>query len=202
MARETFISYKYSEAQGVRDRILRKLGDDARYYRGETADSPNLTDTKVDNIKSNLRDMMYGTSVTIVVISPAMIMSEWIDWEIKYSLKEISRDGRTSKTNGIVGVIMRVNGSYNWLANNVTNTDGCSSRHVEATLLFDIINNNRFNLISENRYACPVCQSYDRLKGSFISLIEEDLFLSNPSFYIENAYEKSLNLGSYEICKA
>lgn len=51
MARETFISYKYSEAQDLRDEILESLGDDAKYYQGETSDSPNLTDTSTENIK-------------------------------------------------------------------------------------------------------------------------------------------------------
>ena len=45
MARKTFISYKYSESQSLRDEILEALGDDATYYQGETADSPDLTDT-------------------------------------------------------------------------------------------------------------------------------------------------------------
>ena len=47
MARETFIAYKYSEAQDLRDEIIRQLGDDASYYQGETADSPDLTDASV-----------------------------------------------------------------------------------------------------------------------------------------------------------
>lgn len=42
MAHKTFISYKYSEARGLRDRIIASLGDDATYYRGETSDSPDL----------------------------------------------------------------------------------------------------------------------------------------------------------------
>lgn len=115
MARKTFISYKYSEAQGLRDRIIVAMGDDATYYRGETSDSPDLTDTSTENIKRNLRNMMYGTSVTIVILSPNIKQSKWIDWEIEYCLKSISRKDRTSHTNGVVGVIMKVNGSYDWL---------------------------------------------------------------------------------------
>jgi len=54
MARKTFIAYKYSEAQDLRDTIINALGDDATYYNGETADSPDLTGTTVENIKKNL----------------------------------------------------------------------------------------------------------------------------------------------------
>ena len=112
MAHKTFISYKYSEAQGLRDNIIKKLGDDASYYKGETSESPDLTDTSTENIKKNLTDMMYDTSVTIVIISPNMKKSKWIDWEIEYCLKNISRKNRTSHTNGIVGVIMKYNNKY------------------------------------------------------------------------------------------
>ena len=115
MARKTFISYKYSEAISLRDKIIKALGDDATYYQGETTESPDLTDTTAENIKKNLKDMMFDTSVTIVIVSPNIIQSKWIDWEIEYSLKEITRENITSRTNGIVGVIMKHNGSYDWL---------------------------------------------------------------------------------------
>ena len=66
MAHKTFISYKYSEARRLRDDIIDALGEDVTYYKGETSDSPDLTDTSTKNIKKKLRDMMYDTSVTIV----------------------------------------------------------------------------------------------------------------------------------------
>ena len=91
MAHKTFISYKWSEAQQLRDDIIDALGEDASYYKGETSDSPDLTDTTTDNIKKNLRNMMYYTSVTIVIISPHMKESKWIDWEIEYCLKDETR---------------------------------------------------------------------------------------------------------------
>lgn len=114
MAHKTFISYKWSEAQDLRDDIIKALGDDATYYKGETSDSPDLTDTSTENIKKNLKDMMYDTSVTIVILSPNMTESKWIDWEIEYCLKNIARKNRTSHTNGVVGVIMKVDGGYSW----------------------------------------------------------------------------------------
>lgn len=48
MAHKTFISYKYSEAQELRDRIIKAFGDDASYYQGETSASPDLTDTSTE----------------------------------------------------------------------------------------------------------------------------------------------------------
>lgn len=37
MSHRTFISYKYSEAQDLRDRIIDALGKDADYYMGKQA---------------------------------------------------------------------------------------------------------------------------------------------------------------------
>ena len=57
MSRKTFISYKYSEATALRDRIIRALGDDAQYYQGETIESPDLTSYKAETIKENLKEI-------------------------------------------------------------------------------------------------------------------------------------------------
>lgn len=201
MARKTFISYKYSEAGDLRDVILKKLGEDAKHYQGETAESPNLTDTSTDNIKKNLKDMMFNTSVTIVIISPNLQQSKWIDWEIEYSLKEITREDTTSRTNGIVGVIMKYNGNYDWLVSQTIKADGCNSRTINDSKLYNIINENRFNLNTDEKYSCPTCKTFDQLMGSYISLVEEEKFLSNPNTYIENAYNKSQKINSYIISK-
>ena len=200
MARKTFISYKYSEAIGLRDDILKALGDDATFYKGETSDSPDISDTTTDNIKKNLTDMIYDTSVTIVIISPNMIKSKWIDWEIAYSLKEITRADRTSKTNGVVGVIQKVDGSYNWLVGINEYGDGCKPRTIDSSLLYEIINKNRFNE-KPPVYACEACKTVDKLTGSYISLINQDEFLKDHNNYIDNAFDKSTKTSSYKLCK-
>ena len=138
MSHKTFISYKYSEAQELRDRIIKAFGDDASYYQGETSASPDLTDTSTENIKKKLKDMMYDTSVTIVIVSPHIKESKWIDWEIEYCLKNITRKNRTSHTNGIVGVIMKVNGGYDWFKYTSTKSDGCSVSNYYDSKVYDI----------------------------------------------------------------
>ena len=190
MARKTFISYKYSEAQGTRDKILKALGEDATYYKGETADSPNLTDTSTENIKEKLKDMMYDTSVTIVVISPNIKQSKWIDWEIEYCLKHITRKNRTSQTNGVLGVIQKINGNYDWFKSSNPQPDGCSYSSFLENLVYDIISKNRYNQ-TPKVYLCNTCKSINALTGSYISYVEEDDFLNNPQEYIDNAYDKS-----------
>ena len=158
MARKTFISYKYSEARNLRDKIINALGEDATYYEGETSDSPDLTDASTETIKENLKSMMYDTSVTIVIVSPNFKQSKWIDWEIEYCLREYSRKGRTSKTNGVVGVIEKVNGGYDWLVTRSKKSDGCSVRTIDVSKLYQIINKNRYNRSSQE-YACNDCKN-------------------------------------------
>lgn len=200
MAKKTFISYKYSEAQDLRDKIIKSLGDDAQFYQGETSNSPDLTDTTTDNIKRNLTDMMYNTSVTIVIISPNMIDSKWIDWEIEYCLKEISRKDRTSHTNGIVGVIMNVDGSADWLKNHGFDIHGSPTVSYKQEYLYPIIYKNRYNSDPALKH-CHECNTYDFMNGSYITLVDENDFLSNPSFYIENAFDKSNNISKFNLIK-
>ena len=192
MAHKTFISYKYSEAQQLRDDIISSLGEDAIYYQGETSDSPDLTDTTTDNIKKSLTDMMYDTSVTIVIISPNMKQSKWIDWEIAYCLKNITRKNRTSHTNGVIGVIMKHNDGYDWFKTTSTHSDNCTVSTYDASKVYSIINNNRYNQ-TPKIYSCNECKTVDTLTGSYISFVEEKTFLQNPQKYIDNAFEKSEN---------
>lgn len=200
MAHKTFISYKYSEAKSLRDRIVNSLGDDAKYYQGETSKSPNMSDKTTDYIKDKLKDMIYSTSVTIVVISPDMKQSEWIDWEIEYSLKRIKRGDRSSGANGILGVVMKYDGDYSWLRPSIKNSDGHISIQTKDEYLYEIIYQNRFNQ-DPTEYTCKTCKNIDSLTGSYISLVNEEDFINNPNKYIDNAYDKSKNLSHYNLTR-
>ena len=96
---------------------------------------------------------------------------------------------------------MKVNGSYDWLVYNAVNSDGCSSRYFHSHKLYDIINNNRFNLNTADKYSCSTCKTFNAILGSYIALVDEDKFLNDPDYYIENAYDKSKNIGQYDLTK-
>lgn len=214
MARKTFISYKYSDvvegkSNNLRDRIIKAMGEDAKFYNGERVDSPDLTGLKADTIKSNLKDMIFNTSVTIVILSPNMIESKWIPWEIEYSLCCYSRDGRQSKQNGILAVIQKVNGSYDWLQSTSFNDKmGITTSIFDKNKLPGIINQNRFNSVPP-KHPCDKCKKYDRFSvcaecnvfdywnGSYITIANEDDFLADIDKYIKNAFEKSQHLDRF-----
>jgi len=201
MAHKTFISYKYSEARELRDDILKRLGKDATYYKGETSDSPDLTDISTESIKKKLCDMMYDTSVTIVVLSPNMKSSKWIDWEIEYCLKDSTRKDRTSHNNGIIAVIKKVDGGYSWFKKTGINCHGTSTVSYDMDKVFEIITSNHFNSNPE-QWHCEKCKTYDWLNGSYVAFIDEETFLTNPERYIDNAYDKSENdAAGYDLTK-
>ncbi len=200
MARKTFISYKYSEACDVRDRIIRALGSDATYYKGEDGFSQDLSGYTAETIKEHLKDMIYDTSVTIVVLSPNMNESAWIPWELEYSLKDVKRGDRCSHSNGIVAVVQKVDGSYSWLRQDTIQADGCHTHSFDESKMPKIISNNRCNQ-EPMQYACDCCKSINWLWGSYISIINEDEFISDPSRFIENAFEKSQRLWNYRLTK-
>jgi hypothetical protein len=192
MAHKTFISYKYSEAQDTRDAIIRALGRDATYYQGETSDSPDMADLKTSTIKKKLTDMMFSTSVLIVVISPNIKQSKWIDWEIEYCLQNNTRQDRTSQTNGVVAVIKKINNGYDWFINRFKNYHDSPVVNYNNEFLYPIIHENHFNS-KPPQWHCEVCKTYDWLNGSFIEYVEEESFLLSPKQYIDNAYDKSEN---------
>lgn len=191
MAHKTFISYKYSEAHELRDKIIKAMGEDAKYYNGENGFSPNMSDDKDETIWTYLKDMIWGTSVTIVIVSPNMTQSDWIESEISYSLRKVSREDKQSQRNGVVAVIMKMNGGYDWFKSTTQNADGCWASFYKDELVPAIITDNRFNQ-TPKKYACPVCECLSWDTGSYISYVEEDAFLRDIDSYVEKAYKKSL----------
>lgn len=127
------------------------------------------------------------------------ILAALIDLKDKPKYKV--QKGRTSHNNGVVGVIMKYNGGYDWFKTTHRNADGCSSTTYEESKVYDIINNNRFNQ-NPKKYSCAVCKTVNSLTGSYIAYVDEETFLANPFKYINNAYDKSENDASgYDLTK-
>lgn len=194
MAHKTFISYKYSESVDLRDAIIQKMGDDAIYYNGENGYSEDKSDKSRGAIWEYLKDMIWPTTVTIVILSPHMTDSTWISDEIAYSLRKTSRDGIQSGRNGIVAVIQKYKGGYDWLIKHGTNCHGNSTISYRNELLFPIISKNHFNS-DPSKWHCDECKTYDWDKGSYISYIQEETFLKDVNGYVEKAFLKSQNDG-------
>lgn len=125
MGRKIFVSYKYIDydvkemphvtqptwpcdyVEYIKDKIL--ADDDI--YKGEKSDE-DISSWSDDAIWSHLKGKIYDSTVTIVLISPNMKeprkhqRSQWIPWEISYSVREKTRNDRTSYRNAVLGVIL------------------------------------------------------------------------------------------------
>lgn len=125
MARKVFVSYKYKDS-GVQplqttqqpptwpcDYVdyIEKYILKEHIYKGEKQDE-DLSNCSETYIWNHLKDKMFDSSVTVVLISPNMKesnrwqSSQWIPWEISYSLRKTTRGGRTSQRNAIVAVVL------------------------------------------------------------------------------------------------
>jgi len=135
MGRKIFVSYKHSDrdvevlpgyglkttARSYVDYIEDILiGCSDHIYKGEHADE-DLTGYSENYIWEHLKDKLYDTSVTVVLISPNMKEPyvredyQWIPWEIKYSISRQHRGETTSQRNAVVAVVLPDrSGSYDY----------------------------------------------------------------------------------------
>ena len=198
MGRNVFVSYKYSDAKETREIIRSVLGEEGHYYRGEkgfvalqNADS---------TIKEYLKDMIFNTSVTLVIISPQVRHSDWVDWEIRYSLRQTQRGGVTSYRNGILCVVqnnLEWSGRYstNWASDNYGN-------YRKSVFPEAIIENLQTTFHSNCYYSDPfdrlLYSQYQQKKKDYCVIVGETEFKRNPSKYIEEAYSRAHDV-SYEV---
>ncbi len=138
MGRKVFVSYKYKDndvekipnvwgntwpcdyVDYIRENVLSK--DDI--YKGENSDE-DISFWDEAAIWNHLKDKIYDSTITIVLISPNMKevqkwqRSQWIPWEISFSVRETTRNNRTSHRNAILAVVLPDrNGSYSYYNKN------------------------------------------------------------------------------------
>lgn len=220
MGRKVFISYKYgdtsvqrlsrtpwNEITKVRDYVdeLQDLFDKEDQINKGELDGEDLSNFKNDTIKSKLRDKIYDSSVTIVLISPNMKdwwkaeSEQWIPWEISYSLRETTRNDRTSRRNGVLAVVLPDNnGSYDYMLENKTCcTTGCTLWHTEK--LFNILKANMFNIKEKHQANCSIGDNVYTGFVSYIDMIRWDTFIGNIVGWIEVAKMIQADKESYDI---
>jgi hypothetical protein len=123
-----------------------------------------------------------------------------MEWEIKYALREQTRNGRTSHSDGIVCVIQKdsnvwATDRYGWAK--------AYSGQWSASKFFDVLVQNMGN--KKSWMDSPISSTnkalYDSLSANYIDIVTEDDFLKYPSYYIDKAFDKSENLDAYNITK-
>lgn len=170
MGRKIFVSYKYWDSDvyvvpnitvgvpKVMDYVSwleKKFTERSDHiYKGEH-DDEDLSFKSEDYIWSSLKDKIYDSSITIVLISPNMKekykweRSQWIPWEISHSLRETTRSNFKRHSNAVLAVI---------LPDKYNNYD-----------YYDSL--NKFEILSEN------------IKCGYIPIVKLDLFKYNCDYY-------------------
>lgn len=218
MPRKIFVSYKHSDysvaplslittARNYVDKII-EIFDGEEIYKGEG--NEDLSDFKDETIATHLKDKIYDSSITLILISPNMKelykkeSDQWIPWEISYSLKEISRSGRTSRTNGILAIVLPdPSFSYSYFLEENT-CSLCHCRTLHADKLFPILRDNMFNIkdpefnnCSNHMVSNPVYMGL----SSYIHSVKWSDFIENKEKYLRIAEDIRDKKGDYNIKK-
>lgn len=172
-------------------------------------DDEDLSKFKDSTIASKLRDKIYDSSVTIVLISPKMKdwfkaeEDQWIPWELSYSLSEYTRNDRTSKTNGVIAVVLPdESNSYDYCIQYLPDCD-CNNLKFSDSFCFTIIGKNFFNKNNPNKIWCPKCLNYHYQgpDNHYFVYAKWNDFITNPKKYIDEALDHSTHTNDYDIRK-
>lgn len=124
---------------------------------------------------------------------------QWIPWEISYSLKEYTRNGRTSLSNGIIAVILPdIYGSYEYY---ITRDEICNCKSLNTDFIFKILKENMFNVKSPNTGNCSNGTTIYYGDCSYIQSIKWSDFKENLNYYLDKAMELRDNKDSYNLTK-
>lgn len=189
MGRKIFISYKYADQDvfsvpGISDYypkardyvtwLEKKFTERSDHiYKGEH-DNEDLSNRSDEYIWTKLKDRIYDSSITIVLISPNMKepykweKSQWIPWEIAYSLRETTRRDLTSRSNAVLAVVL---------------PDKKNSYEYYRYL-------GLFNILEEN------------IKNEYIPVVAWESFKYNCDLYLNKAVEAKKKVPAYKIKKS
>ena len=187
LGRKVFVSYKYKDNDVKKipdvtqptwpcdyvDYIKNKVLSDDDIYKGEDSDQ-DISSWSEDDIWEHLKEKIYDSTITIVLISPNMKepgkwqRSQWIPGEISFSVRETTRNNRTSHRNAILAVILPdQNGSFDYYEKNE---------------LFPILKSN--------------------IDNGYIYVVTWDDFLKYPQIDINIAFDHKDDTPDYKIVKS
>lgn len=221
MGNKIYVSYKYSDRQVAPlsnyavtmarhyvDELQDALSEADHINKGED-DGESLADFTDEYIASKLRDKIYDSSLTVVLLSRGMKeydkaeKDQWIPWEISYSLRAQTRDGRQSQPNGVLAVVLPdQGGSYAWYIKE-KHCPHCNSTMLLTGQLFSILKENMFNAKDKERGTCENHESGTSYRGdhSYIRSVKWADFIGNISYQLNKTIELRDRINEFNITK-
>lgn len=220
MGRKIFVSYKYGDSNVQRladhgfetkvrhyvDVLQDKLEAADHINKGEE-DGQSLVNFTDETIASKLREKIYDSSMTLIMVSPGMRdetkpeRDQWMPWEISYSLRNKTRNDRTSGPNALLGIVLPdAAGSYQYFFEE-KNCPNCTSRTLRTDRTFDIIKRNAFNA---KRLEAGTCSNHTggtsyRGNHSYIKFVKWSDFYTNYGKHLDDAYAIQNAIDDYNI---
>ena len=129
---------------------------------------------------------------------------QWIPWEVSYSLKEISRKDRKSRTNAILAVVLpdRLSSCRYFLEDDSCPKCHCTTYRTDK--LFQILRDNMFNVKTPTFNGCsfhPTDNPVYCAPFSYIHSVKWRDFVEDMEAYLQTAEERRDNIDSYNITK-
>jgi len=167
-------------------------------------DNEDLGRLTEEVIEQKLYDRIYDSTVTLVLISKNMKEAkdeklQWIPREIAYSLREKTREDRTSYTNGVLAVVLPdEGGNYDHGIKQLS----CATE-IQTPNFFKIITSNMFNRKEHRRNICAVCRNYHHYGDdhSYIYPVKWDDFVKSHNLYIDHALNLKDRLAEFNLTK-
>ena len=224
--RKIFVSYKYADdnvenlssnpwcnstVRNYVDLLEGYLDSTDHIYKGES-DGEDLSMYSEETIREKLRDRIYDSTLTIVMISPNLKdplkdeRSQWIPWVVSFSLKETSRRNSsgqtvTSRSNAMMAIVLPDStGSYAYyLENRFCCSNNCVTHRTGQ--LFEIIRRNKFNQIASDSRSCAASETIWYGEASYIEAVKWADFVASPESYIDAAYDRRNRIDSFDVRK-
>ncbi|MBL0048867.1 MAG: TIR domain-containing protein [Bacteroidetes bacterium] len=229
MARNVFVSYKYSDskvqdlelfeivnyfgsnmrrkitttARHYVDKVAEKLEKEDHIFKGED-DNESMETLADSTIGSKLGDKIFYSSVTIVLISKGMkepFKADKDQW-IPWEISySLKQQDRQDQKSKTNGVIAVVlPDELGSYDYYITRDEECNCRSLNTPILFEILRENMFNVKVPNRRLCNGSYVYTG-DASYIPSIKWEDFIIKPSTYIDKAIELRDRKEDFELRK-
>lgn len=229
MARNVFVSYKYSDAKvqdlelfeivdflGLKmkqkitttarhyvDKVAEILDKEDHIYKGED-DGESMATLADSTIGSKLGDKIFYSSVTIVLISKGMkeVFTPERDQWIPWEISySLKQQDRQGQKSKTNGVLAVVlPDEMGSYEYYITYDAECNCRMLNTDFLFEILRDNMFNIKNPLRHFCKGKWVYSGDYSYIDSVIWED-FVKSPSIYINRAIHLRDKQEDYDIRK-